>query len=355
MNFFKKDILGVDLGTRTLKGVKLKQDKVGRVQLVNLFFHDLALTAQHFPECDRAEAFKAAVETQGLSHSQTATAVKDSEVMSFTLSLPTMSEKELAQVVPQEIAEQAHISIDDHSCDYFATPDPKNSDVTTVKAFCVKKELVLEQMNSLKAAGLKPKTVESEMMAITAMLDFNGYINPKEVSVVFDLGETHMVSGLISEGVLCLTKSDNTSFGVVNRVLQNSFNMSYDEAEKVKLEFDFLLGPSAPSPVMEAVEASFAEVFSAMKQALDFYKECPESFARIDKVFLVGGGSQVKSVAQIVEQFFKVPAQLVNPFRNIDIFSGFDEQSSHDFAQLAPFMGTAVGLALSTIPERKAA
>jgi type IV pilus assembly protein PilM len=356
MNFFKTNVLGVDLGTRTLKGVKLKPSTSGKVKLVNLFFHDLSLTSTQFPECDRAEAFKAAIETQGLSHSQTASAVRDSEVMSFTLNLPKMSAKELAQVVPEEIAEQAHIEIEEHSIDFLVTEDKKDSDTTTVKAFCVKRDVVLEQMHQLKAASLKPKTIESEMMALKTMLEFNGYIDPKEVSVVIDLGEVNMASGLISEGALALTKSDSHSFGGVNRVLQKEFKLSYDQAEKIKLEFDFLVGPgNEPTAIMEAVENQFVDVFNSIKQALEFYKECPESFSRIDKVFLIGGGSQVKSVVQTIEQFFKVPTQIVNPFRNIDIFSEFDEKSSEDFAKLAPFMGTAVGLALASISDGKVA
>ena len=356
MGLFKKDILGIDLGYRTLKGVQLKQDKKGRVSLQNHFFHDLALTSENFPECNRDEVFKAALETHGLQHAYSATAVKDSEVMSFTFSLPVMSDQELAQVVPQEIAEQAHIAIDDHSCDYLLTKDPSNPEATTVKAYCVKRDLIVEQLKQLKDAGLKPQSVESEMLAIRSMLNFNGYIDLAEVCVIFDLGERHMVSGLIADGMLALTKTDETSFGSVNRILQNQFNLTYEEADRIKKDFDFMIGPETPaSDLMEAVETAFAEVFKSIKQALEFYKECPESSSRIDKVFLIGGGSQIKSVVQIIEQFLKVPTQIVNPFRNIDIFTGFDEQSSKDIALLAPFMGTAVGLALSSVAEEKAA
>ena len=332
MKLFKKDILGVDLGSRTLKGVKLKKDKDGRVRLTNHFFHDLALTSEAYPDCDPTEAFKAAIETQGLKQSHSASAIKDSEVMSFTLNLPPMSERELSQVVPQEIAEQAHITVEDHSIDYLVQADPKNSEATQIKAYCVKRDVVIEQMKSLQGAGLRPKSVESEMMAIVAMLKFNGYVDKNDVSVVFDLGETNLVSGLIAEGGLCLTQSSGTSFGAVNRLLQNEFSLSYDAAEKIKLDFDFLTGPSdGASMLNEAVETSFAEVFKSIKQALEFYKECPESSSRIDKVYLLGGGSQLKSVAQIIEIFFKVPAQIVNPFRNIDIFTGFDEEQSQLF------------------------
>lgn len=191
------------------------------------------------------------------------------------------------------------------------------------------------------------------MMAITSMLEFNDYLDPKEVVVVFDLGESHVNSGLIAEGVLALTRSSKKSFGSVNRELKERCKLNYDQAEEIKLDYDFLVGPGEnKTAVTEVLDDVFTDVFKTIKVDLEFYQECAESLMRIDRVLLVGGGSQIKSVAKVIEKFLKVPAVVVNPFRNIDIFSGGD---SEEVAELAPFMGTAVGLALASISGGKAA
>ena len=348
MSFFKKPLLGVDLGTRTIKGVQLKKNKSGKVSLVGHFFQDLAQVSRDFPmQCNREEALKAALEIQSLTSSNAATTVKDSDVMSFNLELPTMSEKEMAQVVPQEIAEQGQLNIDEHSCDFVVYP-------TMVKAHCVKKNIVLNQMKVLETAGLKPTAIESEMMAITAMLEFNDYLDQKEVVVVFDLGESYVNSGLISEGVLALTRTSKSAFGQVNQELMDRCHISYKQAEVMKRDYDFLVGPGEEKTEITAVlDDVFTEIFKTIKNDLEFYQECSESMMHIDRVLLVGGGSQVKSAAKIIEKFLKVPAVVVNPFRNIDIFT--KKESTEEIAELAPFMGTAVGLALASISGGKAA
>jgi len=348
MSFFKKPLLGVDLGTRTIKGVQLKKSNSGKVSLVGHFFQDLSKTSNNFPaQCNRQEALKAALEIQSLTSSNAATTVKDSEVMTFNLDLPSMSDKELQQVVPQEVAEQGQLNMDEHSCDYIVYPN-------TVKAHCVKKSVVLDQMKVLENVGLKPTNIESEMMAITAMLEFNDYLDPKEVVVVFDLGESHVNSGLIAEGVLALTRTNRASFGQVNQELTNRCELSYEQAEKVKLDYDFLIGPGEEkTPITATLDDAFTEIFKAIKSDLEFYQECSESMMHVDRVLLVGGGSQIKSAAKVIEKFLKVPAIVVNPFRNIDIFS--NKESIEEVAELAPFMGTAVGLALASISGGKAA
>lgn len=356
LDFFRKNkpVLGVDIGSRTIKGVKLKKGKDGRVHLAAHFFQDLAQTSEDFPaRCNREEAFKAAIEIQRLGATPAATIVKDSDVISFNFSLPHMTEKELNEAVPQEVAEQAHIQIEDYICDYLST---RAESTEEIKAFCVKRDLIIQQMNSLKNAGLKPKAIEPEMMAIMSMLEFNDYISKEEVIVVLDLGESRLNSALVSEGSLVVTRSQSASFGLVNSTFKERMDMSYDLAEDVKLDYDFLSIPADQgNPVNEIMDEVFTEIFKGIKEIIEFYKECPESFGRIDKILLVGGATQIKNIDKVHEMFFKIPTMIVNPFRNIEILSTADDQLNDEVVQLAPYMGTAVGLALSAFMEAKKA
>jgi len=345
-----KPVLGVDIGSRTIKGVKLKKAKDGRIHLAAHFFQDLAQTSDEFPKrCNRDEAFKAAIEIQRLNSSQAASAVKDSEIMTFSFSLPHMTEKELAQAVPQEVAEQAQIPVDEYVFDFLST---RQESTEEIKAFCVKRDLILAQMETLKNAGLKPKSIEPEMTAILSMLEFNDYVSKEEVCVVIDLGESRINSALISEGNLVLTRAKGGAFGLVNSVLHEMKSLNYDESEQVKYEYDFLSVPeNQTDPINQIMDEVFTEIFKNIKEILDFYRECPESFGRIDKILLVGGATQIRNIDKIHEMFFKIPTAVVNPFRNIEILSTENTQQNEEIVHLAPYMGTAVGLALAGLVD----
>ncbi|MBU6152768.1 MAG: pilus assembly protein PilM [Bdellovibrionales bacterium] len=356
MNWFKKDILGVDFGTRTLKGVKLKQDKAGRVVLAGHFFQDLSLTSESFPNhSNRDEALKAAIEVQRLGASVAAAAVRDSDVTTLGLELPRMSEKELQKAVPLEVSEMSGISPDDHSIDFLVTKGPENNpEVIGVRAYCVKKDLVLNQMKRMKDAGLKPAAIETEMMAIATMLDFNHYLDPREVVMVLDLGEGHVTSALIADGNLAYTRNHETSFGKINQALLESHGVRYSDAEQAKKNYDFLSTPEE-NPVNRAMDEVFTEIFKTIKDAIDFYRECSESHGRIDRILLVGGGSQIKGIDKVHQIFFRIPTTIVNPFRNIDVFSGLEEAEHEEITKVGPHMATAVGLALQTVRFKGAA
>ena len=77
MSFFKKPILGVDLGSRTIKGIRLKKSRTGKLVLAAHFFQDLSNTTKDFPEnCNQEEALRAALEIQSLISSDAATTIK---------------------------------------------------------------------------------------------------------------------------------------------------------------------------------------------------------------------------------------------------------------------------------------
>jgi type IV pilus assembly protein PilM len=356
MSWFKKELLGVDLGTRTLKGVKLTQEKDGRVVLSGHFFQDLLSTSENYPErVNPLEALRAALEVQKLKSSYAAAAIPDSEVLTFNLELPKMSEKELKKAVPVEVAEASNLPMEEHSCDFAFSPvQPDNNEVIAVRAYCVKKDRVLECMKSLTNAGLKPSAIESELMAATAMLEFNGYLNPSEVSMVIDLGEGHVTSGLISDGALALTRDHGVSLGKINASLMGRLGFSYEEAESLKSGYDFSQEPSNTAET-QILDEEFTAVFKTIKAAIDFYRECPESYGRLDRIFLIGGGTQIKGIAKLHELIFKVPTLIANPFRNIDIFTKTEEQDHDEIVRITPFMATAVGLALGAVTKAGAA
>jgi type IV pilus assembly protein PilM len=352
MNFFRKKILGVDVGARTVKGVRLRQERDGRVELDGHFFQDLAVTSDEFPvRTNRDEALKAAIEVQRLSSSIASTALRDTEIMTFNLEFPKMREKEIEKIILQEAAEAGGFAAEEHSCDFVVSPQATdNPEVMAVRAYAAKKDLVFEQMKTLKTAGLKAHAIESEMMAITAMLQFNGYLDPKEVAVVIDLGESHVSSGLIVEGSLAVTRSHGVSFGSVNKALQDQMSISYEQAEKLKSGYDFLAGAEEGN-AGHILDEMLTGIVRSNKDAIDFYREIPESYGRVDRILLVGGASQMKGLDKVHQMLFKIPTVVVNPFRNIDVFSSLDEAEQEEISRVGPYMATAVGLALATIPK----
>ena len=213
--------------------------------------------------------------------------------------------------------------------------------------------MIHEQIELLKKAGLKPRSIESEMMALTRMLRHNEYLYPEQVSVVIDLGESAISSGLIIDHELVLTRSKNISFSNVNQAIREQMGCNYEEAQMMIKAFDFLDNNEPKMGVDQVLERSFALFFDAIKEQIEYYLECPESFGKIDQLLLVGGGTLLKNIESVHENYFKIPAKVVNPFRNIEVMNDRNPEWNEEMIRICPFMGVAVGLALSVAQEKQ--
>jgi type IV pilus assembly protein PilM len=329
------------------------------VRLVGHFFQDLSEAALAPGENAVDAAFQAALEVSRLRSSPAATAIRDADVSTFRFSLPKMKEQEIRLAVAHELEENTGVSPSEMNYDYAVVgEDPTRSETVEVKAWFAKREAVAEKVSPIVRAGLSCRAVETELMAIVEMLDFNGYIQPEQVQVVIDLGESHVELGLVSDGELKVTRHVQVGMGLVTRVLQETLGLSLADAEKRRSEYSFSSeaaeGSDPSSRAAAVIDDAITGIFREIKEAVDFFRECPESYGRIDRILLTGGGSQIRDIDKVHELFFKAPTTVANPFKNIDIFSGPDPVDAEEIARLAPYMSVAVGLALASVDKEAA-
>jgi type IV pilus assembly protein PilM len=355
---FRKPSIGVDLGTRTIKGVRLRK-KRNQVYLDRYFFHDLAKTSKQFPgQADSIEPLKANIEINQLAKARAAVNLRDEDVFNFNLQLPRMKAAEMRCAVAHEIQENINIPVDELSFDYVIAErtglqdehdDTLPGENVRVKAYCTKREVIKERIRTLKACGLKPCAAESDVLAILAMLRFNDYISPQGNVAVFDLGESHITSALISDNELAFSKSSPIGCGDINRALSDSLLLDYREGEKIKLEHDLdqdAVDDASPGKIVDEV---YFRIFKEIKETLEYFKEHLNPECRIGRILLVGGGSRIRNIDKVFELFFKIPSTIVNPFRNIQIYETSTASQDERIGKLGAYMATAVGLALRDI------
>src|ERR1700722_7321699 len=161
LNYLKKPPVGVDLGSRTIKGVRLKKIK-NQVVLDRYFFHDLAQPGAQYPdrsnfEANLAERLKANVELNQLTNTGVAVNIKDEDVFNFNFELPKMKDSEMRYAVAHEIQDSINIPTDELSFDYIVADAPGTAlgEKVKVKAYCAKRDAVVQRTEILKHSKLK--------------------------------------------------------------------------------------------------------------------------------------------------------------------------------------------------------
>ena len=130
---------------------------------------------------------------------------------------------------------------------------------------------------------------------------------------------------------------------------KKQLNITYEEAEGFKrgdaaAESDAVL----PQEVDRVIQNVAEWIAGEIQRSLDFYA-ATSADSRISRIYLSGGTANLPALARVIARTSGVPAELVNPYRNISYDS---RQFTAPFLEgVAAASAVSVGLALRKTGE----
>ena len=250
-----KAVLGLDIGTSSLKAILLKVTKE-EIELVNAGMVELHLdpTVENKEKRARViEGIKKLLEENGIKTREVVTAVPGQSVIIRHLKLPPGARARLDQVIKYEVQNQIPFPLDKVGMDYQALPGKEGEEVKVILV-AMKKELIDDHLALVEEAGLKPETIDVSSLALYNALRFKKPSKEAEVVALIDIGATTTDISIHRDGILEFTRSAPVAGNDLTEVVQTKLGVSFSEAEKLKKEEGDALfqaperPPEAPPP-----------------------------------------------------------------------------------------------------------
>jgi type IV pilus assembly protein PilM len=207
-----------------------------------------------------------------------------------------------------------------------------------------KKDMVNDYTEVIASAGLTPVVVDIDAFAVQNQFEINYEVPRSETVVLVNIGASVTNINVLANGISTFTRDISIGGGQFTDAVQKALNVSYDEAEALKLggggkDSDAVV----PQEVERVLQTESESIANEIQRSLDFYA-ATSADAHIARIFLAGGSSKIPALVKTIEGRTGVPVEVMNPFRNIDVGSGkFDP----DYLQaVAPMAAVSVGLAL---------
>ncbi len=337
---------GVDMGNRNIKVIKLSENS-GKLVLDDLFMLDLSESNDQYPENTNAhQKLKAAIEVNGLQGAKISAAVGGSHVNVIDLRLPEMPKEELELVIQKNLEDVVGASLSNVTYDYQVIKNTSQTENILVRVYYSELDYVIEKVEMLKSANLKPVSFEVSHLAILEMLKLNNYIKNENAYIVVDFGETVTNSALIYKNQVISSFSTPVAFGSINKEMREQMDCDYITAEQAKPYLNKEVKIENKS-VEEIVDQTYLKILEGTQEAIDYYLH-QDIEAKVSEIFITGGGAVYGTAKETLEEHYEIPVTHVNPFRNIETLRpDADPELAVKIQQLAPFMATAVGLAVA--------
>ncbi|MBF0553824.1 MAG: type IV pilus assembly protein PilM [Nitrospirae bacterium] len=348
--FGPKALLGLDIGSSSIKAVQLKDLKTGyELELFDylpidsdLIVENVVADSQKLSDAIKALVKKAKIKTKNVVISISG----HSSVIIKRITLPDMTEEVLNENIRYEAEQYVPFGIDDVNLDYQIlgpADEPGQIDVILV---AVKKDVLNSYISAVKDAGLTPVIVDVDAFTLENMYGANYKSEAARSVALLNVGASNTTINILKSGISAFTRDSSIGSRNHTEALMRQFSVSYEDAEKIKAGMTVNgVTPEQAAPVLDGVSE---DIVMEINHSLDFFSDSPEMEA-IEGLWLGGGGALVKGLKEKLSDMTGYPVSLLNPFKDIKIPKGIDAAY---IESIAPIATIAVGLATRRLGDR---
>lgn len=361
MSLFSKTIVGLDIGTSSVKIVQLKQSG-SQWQLVAMGMAELPKESLESKNQDSQrlaliETIKRVFKESGIKTKKVVTSLSGDSVIIRYVKLPFMTAEELRGALPREAEQYIPLNIDQVILDFQILGETqedgqKKLDVLLVAA---KVDVVDQHLLLLKSAGLSPMVIDVDAFALQNAYEVNRVEPTDETVALINIGASLTTINILEGSNTRFTRDIPVAGNDFTKEIQKEFNLKFIEAEELKKshgaismeEDDFSLSTVSQKDdrvlrMSDVVTPVLNKLLGEIRRSFDYY-ETQARKKTVERVVLLGGSAKLKNVNRFLANKLGIPVEHFAAFRNVEAVKNIDEEQ---LAEKEFQMGVCLGLAL---------
>ena len=347
-----KALVGLDIGSSAVKAIELKPS--GKSYKVTAFGTeplppDSIVDGAIIDGAAVADAIRRLFDGRGIKTRDVAASLSGNAVIVKKISLPIMSDAELAESIYWEAEQYIPFDIQDVNLDYQIL-DPGNAaagkNTMDVLLVAAKKEKIADYTGVIGQAGRTAVVVDVDAFALQNAYEANYGIEPGAVVVLLNVGASATNINILSGDQSVFTRDISIGGNAYTEALQKELNLPFEQADRLKRgEAVENASYDDAKPVLRAVTEN---VMLEVQKTFDFFK-ATATIDRIARVVVSGGASRAESFLEMLAERFDAPVEVFDPFKKVS----FDAKKFNVAADaIGPTVAVAVGLALRRAGDR---
>ena len=351
MFFGKKNhLIGLDIGSRTIKVAEVVDTKTGSTLKT---FSSIDIEPELIEEGSIkdpetvAEYIRELFKSVKLKDRNVAISIGGYSVIVKKINVQTMTEDELHETIHFEAEQYIPFDINDVNLDFQILGESEhNPNQMSVLLVAAKKEMVNEYINLVQMANLNTCIIDVDAFALQNIFEFNHTLEDEHVALI-DIGASKTSLNILKGNSSAFMRDVSLGCAQINEKIVSLVDCSLEEAENIKFQqqSDII----SLEDLKKIVSSAVADWCTEIKRALDFfYSTYPEN--QITSFVLSGGGANIKEFRHILADETSAEVEVINPFNN---FSADNSRFDASYLEkIAPQAAICMGLAIRKIGDK---
>lgn len=343
--FFPKKMVGIDIGTASIKIVELSRwgggktlENYGEIKSASLYqepFRNIEKGSYLLSDYFVSRAVRAVLDEAKIRTKAAIFSVPDFSCFCTSFELPPMSQKEIQQAVYYNASQYIPLPITETTLDWKLIAGAPGDKQSSLKIFliAIPNQVIQEYQRVAQMAGLELYAVEAEVMGISRALAKDS----KKCICLIDIGVQSTIINIVDRGNLKKSYSFNFAGSQLTYAVSSILNLGHTEAEEIKKNEGLI---SAKENISNTLYLLIDPLLAEVKKILsDFYLQEEKE---ADEIYLTGGTSALPGLKEYFAEILKKKVEIPNCFASL-LYPPILEQT---IEKIAPSFSAATGVAL---------
>lgn len=350
MFFSNKKLIGLDVGTSTIKLAELEVSRSG-TKLVSF-----GLT----PTPPGAVVGGEVMDSQGISDAirhmlgevktkrrHVSTGLWGTAVIVKKITIPRMDESLVSEQIRWEAEQYIPFDVNEVNLEYKVLERVNQSAETMdIILIAARQENVFRFAEIVETSGLVCSVLDVGGFALANCFERNYGVLDGQVVSLLNIGASVITFVVFENGEIVFCRDVPVGGSTYNTEIQKAMGVSLEESEALKLGFSS--GQPGPEELGRIIQSTHEILCDEVQSSLDFFRNTSSSGA-ISQCFVTGGGSRTAGLIDSLSRYMGVRVDVFDPFINIS----YNERvfSPQYVAQIRDFAAVAMGLGMREIGD----
>lgn len=343
MLFKSNKIIGLDIGTSSIKMAELERTKNGYV-LNSFGFAPTPVGSISAGEIADpimlADSVKSLMDSLLSKRKNAAVGVWGTSVVIKKISVPRMDLNLLREQVKWEAEQYIPFDINEVSLEYHVLPRSSNPEAMDILIIAARSEYLSRYVEVVETAGLNCSVVDVNSFALANCFEAN-YGATTETVALINIGASTTNFVVSDRGNVSFVRDIPVGGLTFTNDIHKNMGVSVDEAENLKLSAS--MGQPVPDEVHENINSSNEVLAEEILRSAGFYNmNAAES--PIQRVYVCGGAMHTPNLMASMGKVLNLPVESLNTFAKVRFNT---KKFSVDYiSQITPFVGVVLGLSM---------
>ncbi|MGQ0825769.1 MAG: type IV pilus assembly protein PilM [Actinomycetota bacterium] len=339
-------LIGLDIGTNAVTIAEVTPGSPPRLEL----FGQVALPRDAMREGEVVDDFALTDalarlrDEVGVRRAGVRLGIASPRVIVRQVEMPLMTRDELASALKFQAQDLIPIPIDEAVLDFsiLGTETTEDGEVMRVLLAAAQEATIMRLVAAVEAAGMPVDAVDLVPLALIRSLAHPVADNGAGAEGIVSFGGGVTAIAVHEGGVPRFVRVLGTAGRELTDAIANELDIPPETAEALKRQLG-TPGDDLVTRANSAIERPLAILLDEVRSSLDYYRNQPGA-ARLLRVVVTGGGSQLPGLADRLGTLVGVPVEVAEP--RAEILLGDIRFSEDEYPRLDPYLPAAVGLAL---------